>query len=253
MSSVLLHHLENHAMSFIDESLRDVRAHAGPSLSQVPDSELRVAMYTLVLRVCDLMRSGAPEKASAPETARELYLRQTRDIMEWVDARSVYTVGHTAKVVRHVVQMAARMGLPDTAIHDLEDAAWLHNLGLLVQIGSASLADVDRRLSSEEIKRARNHTLIGAEMIRPLPFVSHLVSVVRYHHHPYGGENPGDPRGDALPLGSRLIAVADAYAAMLEPRAYRPALTRRQALDELVKASGSHFDPQLVPLAHELA
>lgn len=240
-------------MSFIDESLGDVRVHAGPELSQVPDRELRVAMYTLLLRVCDLMRNGEPQKHDAPETARDLYLRQARETMQWVDARSVYTVGHTAKVARHVVQMAARMGLPDAEINDLEAAAWIHNLGLLAQVGSASLADVERRLSHEELKRARNHTLIGAEMIRPFPFLSHLVPSVRYHHHPFNGENPGDPRGDNLPMGARLIAVADAYAAMLEPRAYRPALTRRQALDELVKGSGTHFDPQLVPLAHELA
>jgi HD-GYP domain-containing protein (c-di-GMP phosphodiesterase class II) len=170
--------------------------------------------------------------------------------MEFIDAQSTYTLGHTPRVVDYAVQIAARMNLTDAQIQDVEDAAWIHNIGLLNQ--TQSLENVPRVLSTDELKAARNHTVIGAEMIRPISFLSHLVPVVRYHHHPYDGST-GEPRQGAIPLGARIISIADAYRAMLEPRAYRPALTRKDALLEVVKESGRQFDPQLVPFIHELS
>jgi HD-GYP domain-containing protein (c-di-GMP phosphodiesterase class II) len=253
MSQVLLHQLESGAMPLLEEVMCDVRSHISEdsALAHVPDDELRVALYTLLLKVCDMARGGEKPCDPPPSTPRDLFLRHARDMMEWVDNQSVYTHGHTRRVARHIVQMAARLGLSDDEINDLEAAAWIHNIGLIAQ--STQMADIERRLSGEELKRARNHTVVGAEMIRPFPFVGHLVPVVRYHHHSYDGANRlGEPRGEGLPLGARLIAVADAYAAMQEPRAYRTALSRRQALDELVKGAGTQFDPKLVPLAHEL-
>jgi HD-GYP domain-containing protein (c-di-GMP phosphodiesterase class II) len=110
-----------------------------------------------------------------------------------------------------------------------------------------------RTLTSDELKQARNHTAVGAEMIRPIEFLSNLVPVIRYHHHRFdGGNAPNEAKGEDIPLGARIIAIADAYQAMLEPRAYRPALPRNEALLELVRGSGTQFDPKLVPLAHEL-
>jgi HD-GYP domain-containing protein (c-di-GMP phosphodiesterase class II) len=251
MSKQLIEFLENESLPMLREAMADVRTHAGATLRNVSDDDLQVAMYTVQLKILDALRErSATRSPAAPRDARSFYLDRVKEIMDFVDGQSTYTVGHTPAVVNHAVQLASRLTLSDQQIDDIEYAAWIHNIGLLNQ--SQGLESAPRRLSSEEVKAARNHTVVGAEMIRPINFLAHLVPIVRYHHQPYDG-SAGDPRGEAIPLGARIISLADAYQAMLEPRAYRPALTRKDALLEIVKNSGTQFDPQLVPLAHELS
>jgi HD-GYP domain-containing protein (c-di-GMP phosphodiesterase class II) len=251
-SQDMIQYLENNSLQILDNAMGDVRAGGGEALANVPDDELKVALYTVLLKVVDTLR----EVSNVPETGnpdvRQVFLEVSRNLMEIIDGQSAYTTGHTAAVVRHVGQIASRLGLSDSEIEELEYAAWIHNLGLINQ--TQKLTMLPRSLSQDELRQARNHTVVGADIIRPIDFLSHLVPVIRYHHHRYdgGGGTPGDQRGDSLPLGARIIALADAYQAMLEPRAYRPALTREQALLEIDKAAGTQFDPRIVPLAHEL-
>jgi HD-GYP domain-containing protein (c-di-GMP phosphodiesterase class II) len=250
-ANAIISFLEDHSLVILGEAIQDVRANAGPTLHHVSDDDLQVAMYTVLLKILDSLR----EKAGAPlekiPDVRSLFLRHTRTMMEFIDAQSSYTVGHTAAVVRHTVQIASRLGLKDHEVDDLEYAAWIHNIGLINQ--SQKLSLLPRALSQDELKAARNHTVVGAEIIRPIEFLSHLVPIIRYHHNRYdGGGSQNDLQSESIPLGARIIMLADAYQAMLEPRAYRPALERKDALNEIVKGAGTQFDPALVPLAHEL-
>jgi HD-GYP domain-containing protein (c-di-GMP phosphodiesterase class II) len=251
MSQQLIKFLEDNSLSVLRDATIDVRAHAGPSLQNVSEDDLQVAMYTVLLKIIDALRdrAGAREAATEPRDVKEFYLQHAKQAMEYIDGQSSYTVGHTPAVVRHVVRIGSLMGLPDAEIDDLEYAAWIHNIGLLNQ--TQNMDNVARVLSEDERKAARNHTVVGAEMIRPLSFIAHLVPTVRYHHHSYDG-TAGGPKGEAIPLAARIISIADAYQAMLEPRAYRPALSRKEALLELDKASGTKFDPKLAPFANEL-
>jgi HD-GYP domain-containing protein (c-di-GMP phosphodiesterase class II) len=252
MSQDLIRYLENNSLTLLDEAVGDVRANGGPSLNAVTDDDLRVAVYTAMLKIIDALRAknSISDEGGTPDV-RSMYVDQTRQLMEIIDGQSAYTTGHTAAVARHAVQIASRLNLSDAEIGDIESAAWIHNIGLINQ--SQKLSALPRQLSTDEIKQARNHTVVGAEMIRPIEFLAHLVPVIRYHHSRWDGAGaPGEPRGEKLPLGARIIALADAYQAMLEPRAYRPALTREQALLEIDKGAGTQFDPRLVPLAHEL-
>ncbi len=247
----LIRTLEDNSLSILSESIGDVRAHGGPTLANVSDEDLQIALYTVLLKIIDTLR----EKASAPSEVKTdtktIFVAAIRDMMDYIDGQSTYTVGHTRAVTSHVVQMASRAGLSDAEIDDIETAAWIHNIGLINQ--SQKLAALPRTLTQDELKQARNHTVMGAEMIRPIQFLSHLVPTIRYHHSRFdGGAGTGEPAGENLPLGARLICLADAFQAMLEPRAYRVALTRDQALVEVDKGAGAHFDPALVPLAHEL-
>ena len=210
-----------------------------------------MALYTVLLKIIDALRIVASVPVEGKSDMKRLFLDHKRHMMEIIDGQSAYTTGHTMAVVRHAVQIASRLGLSDAEIDDIEYAAWIHNIGLINQ--SQKLANLPRALSQDELKQARNHTVVGADMIRPIEFLAHLVPIIRYHHHRYDGSNaPSDLRGDRLPLGARIIALADAYQAMLEPRAYRPAFTRDQALLEIDKGAGTQFDPKLVPIAHEL-
>ncbi|MGI8755111.1 MAG: HD-GYP domain-containing protein [Acidimicrobiales bacterium] len=250
-SQDMIQYLENNSLQILDNAVGDVRAGGSEAIQNVPDDELKIALYTVLLKVIDTLRevSNVPERSN-PDV-RQVFLEVARNLMEIIDGQSSYTTGHTAAVVRHAGQIASRLGLSDSEIDEIEYAAWIHNIGLINQ--TQKLTMLPRSLSQDELKQARNHTVVGADIIRPIDFLSHLVPVIRYHHHRYdGGDSSGELRGDSLPLGARIIAVADAYQAMLEPRAYRPALTREQALLEIDKAAGAQFDPRLVPLTHEL-
>jgi HD-GYP domain-containing protein (c-di-GMP phosphodiesterase class II) len=95
--------------------------------------------------------------------------------------------------------------------------------------------------------------VLGAEILRPIEFLAPLVPMIRYHHTRYDGSGyPGGTGGQQLPLGARIIAVADAYQAMLSARPHRPAMTREQAIAEIDRGAGKQFDPKLAALAHEL-
>ena len=246
----LIRLLEDHSMSILHEAMADVRSHGATSLAAVPDGDLQIALYTVLLKIIDTLRDSSVMPVAAKTDARTIFVSAVRDMMDYIDDQSVYTAGHTRAVARHVVQMASRMGLEDAEIDDLETAAWVHNIGMINQ--NPKLVTLPRSLTESELKSARNHAVVGAEMLRPIEFMAHLVPIVRYQNNRFDGQGTANFKGEEIPLGSRLINIAEAYQAMIEPRAYRPALTRAQALLEIDKASGSQFDPQIVPLAHEL-
>jgi HD-GYP domain-containing protein (c-di-GMP phosphodiesterase class II) len=249
-SHTLISFLEDNSLSILREATQDVRANAGPTLQAASDDELQVALYTVLLKILDSLRERAGAPAEHLPDVRALFLKHAKAMMEHIDSQSAYTADHTTRVVSHVVKIASLMGMSDHDIDEIEYAAWIHNLGLINQ--SQKLAMLPRALSQDELKAARNHTVVGAEMIRPIEFLSNLVPVVRYHHTRYDGNGAEGLQGDAIPIGARIIMLADAYQAMLEPRAYRPALSRRDALTEINKGAGTQFDPALVQYAHEL-
>ncbi len=246
----LIRLLEDNSLSILNEAMADVRAHGAASIAAVPDSDLQIALYTVLLKIVDTLREGASMPIEVKTDTRTIFVRAVRDMMDFIDGQSAYTAGHTRAVVRHVVKMASRLGLDDDEIDDIETAAWVHNIGLISQ--NPKLATLPRSLTESELKSARNHAVVGAEMLRPIQFMAHLVPIVRYQNNRFDGQGTANFKGEEIPLGARLINLAEAYQAMLEPRAYRPALTRAQALLEIDKASGGQFDPRLVPLAHEL-
>lgn len=250
-AQTLIRHLEDNSLSILTDLTTDVRASGGASLRYVNDNDLQLALYTVLLKIVDILREkSCMTPADTPTDIASIYINAIRDLMDYVDGQSVYTAGHTRAVVSHVGRMAALLGLPDREVENLETAAWVHNIGLINQ--SHRLETLPRTLTQDELRQARNHTVVGAEMIRPIGFLAHLVPIVRHHHDRFDGVGTTGERGESIPLGARLICLADAYQAMLEPRAYRPALNRERAIFELNKAAGTQFDPMLVPLACEL-
>jgi len=153
--------------------------------------------------------------------------------------------GHSERVAVYARATAERMGLSHEQRTALEMAAYLHDIG---KIGiSEQILRKPGPLEPEEVATMRHHPLIGANILRPVAFPWPISPVVRHHHERFDGTGyPAGLRGDEIPLLARVLSVTDAYEAMIADRPYRRSLTAEDAVRELRKCSGTHFDPRVV-------
>jgi HD-GYP domain-containing protein (c-di-GMP phosphodiesterase class II) len=162
-----------------------------------------------------------------------------------VDAKDPYTYGHASWVTRYAVATANSLHLAEPEVQTIRIASVLHDIGK-IGINGTILRKPDS-LTAEELEEIRRHPAIGADILSQLEFLSEAVPLVLFHHEHYsGGGYPSGISGSAIPLGARIIAVADAYDAMTSDRPYRTALTGEQARQELRMHSGTQFDPAVV-------
>jgi putative nucleotidyltransferase with HDIG domain len=158
-----------------------------------------------------------------------------------LDARDPYTAGHSERVSRMAVLMGRTMGLPQAELDVLHLGALLHDIG---KIGiSDAILGKPGRLTDEEYAEIKRHTLLGAQILRPVAFLAPHVPIVELHHErPDGKGYPYGLKGEEIPLLARIVHVADAYDAMTTARAYRPPRPLQDVLAELWRCAGSDFD-----------
>jgi diguanylate cyclase (GGDEF)-like protein len=162
-----------------------------------------------------------------------------------IEAKDYYTGEHAENMVSIVVGIAKELNLPEKEIENLEHAAALHDLG---KIGVPdNILQKKGKLTKEEHKAIEKHPQIGAEIIRPVHFLSEVVPIVLYHHERYDGLGySAGLKGKEIPLGARIIAVADVYQALISDRPYRKAYSKEESLKIIEENAGTHFDPEVV-------
>lgn len=162
-----------------------------------------------------------------------------------VDAKDPYTFGHSRAVTDYSVAIALRMDLPEQEVQTLRIAATLHDIGKIGVEGS--ILNKNGPLTSEEWSQIRRHPTIAADILGSLEFLRETVPLILFHHERYGGGGyPSGVSGETIPLGARIISVADSFNAMTSDRPYRRAMSVEQAKNELVVHSGTQFDPDVV-------
>ncbi len=176
------------------------------------------------------------------------YLETVSSLVAAIDAKDSYTKSHQERVVMFAMLLGAELGLSAGELGVLQQAAVLHDIG---KIGvPEQILRKPEHLIPEEFDVIKQHPVIGAEIISPVRFLSEVVSIVLHHHERFnGGGYPDGLKGELIPLGARILAVADAVDAMLSNRPYAPAKTVAQVHEELRRCSGTQFDPQLVRAA----
>jgi putative nucleotidyltransferase with HDIG domain len=162
-----------------------------------------------------------------------------------LDARDRYTAGHSAAVAIYARDIAARMGLSD------EQQRLAHVCGLVHDIGKIGLApgllEKPGPLTLDERRQMERHSAIGEHILAKVDDYAEIAAIVRHHHERVDGQGyPDTLEGDAIPLLSRIIAVADAYNAMTSDRPYREAMPSRVARLRLAQAVESQFDTSVV-------
>ncbi|HET6498365.1 MAG TPA: HD domain-containing phosphohydrolase [Coriobacteriia bacterium] len=175
----------------------------------------------------------------------EAYVATVRSLAAAVDAKDSYTRGHSDRVARYAALTAAEMGLSPDQRLSLEMSAYLHDIG---KIGiPEEILLKPGRLDPDETETMRTHPLIGANILEPVSFPWPITPVVRHHHERWDGTGyPAGLKGTRIPVLARVLAVADAYEAMIAERPYRCGMTAEEGLAELQSAAGSQFDPEVV-------
>ena len=164
-----------------------------------------------------------------------------------MEARDGDDPGGSEQVTAYAQALGQALGLSDEALRLLGQAAMLRD------IGTIGLPDRLLRkpgaLSETEHRRMQTHTVLGEQIMAPLRSTAALLPIIRHHHERWDGKGyPDGLAGDQIPLGARIVAIADAYAAMLSSRPYRPALTPEKAQQTLLAGAGRQWDAALVSL-----
>ena len=168
-----------------------------------------------------------------------------------VEAHDHYTGQHTRRVAALATRLALVLGLDATEARMIGLAGRLHDIG---KIGiSDAVLKKPERLNEQEHTSMQEHTIVGAEIISRIPALRALVPVIRAHHERWDGQGyPDGLAGTAIPLGARIVAVADAYDAIITERHYQPARDAADTLNELRRCAGTQFDPEIVCALEEM-
>jgi diguanylate cyclase (GGDEF)-like protein/putative nucleotidyltransferase with HDIG domain len=195
------------------------------------------------------------QNVSLEQVNRQLRERSTaamESLSATVDARDSYTAGHSRRVQQLALAIGREFGMSDAELEVLGYAALFHDIGKLaipdaVLLKPATLDDTERALMSR-------HSEEGAAIIARLGFLTDAVPAIRHHHERYDGLGyPDGLVGEEIPLGARIIHVADAFDSMISTRVYRPARTRESSLAELRRLAGTQFCPRCVSALEEIA
>ena len=178
-------------------------------------------------------------------SVQEAYLATVRALAAAVDAKDPYTRGHSDGVAAYALMIGEAMGLSGEQMIALEMAAYLHDIG---KIGiSEDILLKPGKLTDAEMGQMRHHPLIGANILKPVAFPWPIAPIVRHHHEHFNGQGyPAGLRSEEIPVLARVLTVADAFEAMVADRPYRRGRSQQEAILELRRCAGTHFDPRVV-------
>lgn len=162
-----------------------------------------------------------------------------------IEARDPYTSGHSQRVARYSRVIARVLGLSSRQVEEVGTAALLHDVGKIHE-EFAPLLRQPRKLTAAEFEVMQTHSAKGASLVAKVSHFKSIVPAVRGHHESWSGRGyPDALAGDAIPLGARIITIADTIDAMTTVRPYRPPRTMVEVRAELERVSGVQFDPRI--------
>ena len=179
------------------------------------------------------------------ERSLNFFTHVSEILVSILDSMDVFNRGQARAVATYVDMVTRSLGLPDDKRRDIHYAALLHDIGK-TRVPSFLLT-AEGLYHSEARAQMQSHCELGVEMLKPITAFAHLLPIIHAHHERWDGKGyPSGLAGEDIPLGARVIAVADAFNAMTHGRPYAPARTPEEALLVLEKGSGTQFDPQIV-------
>ena len=189
--------------------------------------------------------SMALENARLYENIQRSYHESILALINAIEAKDHYTMGHTRRTSRYALGIAREMKLNDYQRLRIKTAAEVHDIG---KIGvKEKIISKKSDLSNTEFTSVKQHVEMGEKILQPITYLRHILPIIRGHHEHFDGSGyPEGKKGREILLESRILAVADSFDAMTTQRPYNKPLSFSQALEECRKNSGSHFDPEVV-------
>jgi putative nucleotidyltransferase with HDIG domain len=208
----------------------------------------------IALIACALIALAAGASREIERRRREsqaVFVTTMTTLADTIDLRDPYTAGHSKRVAAYSKLLAEDLGLTLEEVDHIECGALMHDIGK-VGVPDAVLFKPGA-LDAEERMLIRGHPVIGAGILKGVPSMAEIVPCILHHHERVDGKGyPDGLAGEEIPLGARIIAVADAFDAMTTDRPYRRGLTVDAAIEELLKGENSQFDPRCVLAFAEL-
>ncbi len=178
---------------------------------------------------------------------KELFSGTIKSIIEALDAKDSYTLGRSRRVAFYALKIVNKMALTPAEASKIELAGLLHDIGM---IGVAEeILNKTQKLTDEEYEKVKMHVQYSVKILKDIKQLYEITEIIKYHHEYYNGCGyPYGLKGEEIPLGSRIIAIADAYDSMVSNRAYRNSLPSEEAIQILQQNAGIQFDPNLVQI-----
>jgi putative nucleotidyltransferase with HDIG domain len=176
---------------------------------------------------------------------RGTYMEYTNALVKAVDAKDPFTREHSQNVSSCAVEIARAMGLSHADVEIVKYAGLLHDVGKIAV--SQDILVKKEPLTHEEFELLKKHPVIGVNILKDIRFLEKEIPIILHHHERFDGKGyPHGLKGREIPLGARIIAVADAFDAMTSGRGYKDKIPPQSVLAELRRGSGSQFAPEAV-------
>ena len=207
---------------------------------------LAVPLY-LVFRSYHTVVARLREEQDQTLRAMEVQLATVEALALAIEAKAGCTPEHIRSIQQYAATLAEAAGLSDAEVQAVRTAALLHDVGNMAV--PEHILSKPEALTPEEFERVKIHPRVGAEILRNVPFAAPVSELVLCHHERWDGLGyPAGLRGETIPIGARILAIADCYSTLQADRPYRPARTEADATAVLREYAGTAFDPKLVDL-----
>ena len=175
---------------------------------------------------------------------RTSFLNAVTALAYALEAKDIYTSGHSQRVTKISVTIARELGMPQDSIDKIRLAGLVHDIG---KIGiRESVLNKPAPLTDDEFRHIKSHCQAGEHILTPIVEDKEILRAVRHHHERYDGMGyPDGLRGEQIPLGARILSVADAFDAMTSERPYRLAMSAQDACAEIERCKGTQFAPKV--------
>lgn len=203
-----------------------------------------------IQQIRDELKDANGQSQSKEVKAKRDIQATIRTFARVIDAKHEYTAGHSERVAMYAYHLGEACGLPEQELQTLKLASLLHDTGKIAV--PRSILDKPSKLNLEELKVIRLHPAYSEKIVSLISGFEELATIAGHHHEWFNGMGyPNGIRGEEISFLSRIIAVADAFDAIITNRSYQKARSVSTALAELSREAGTHFDPEVIAVLKE--
>lgn len=204
----------------------------------------------LELQIRDYQRHLRQNTEKQVLEVRRLFLGAIESLVCVLESNDKYTAGHSQVVTEIALAIGQQLSMSPAELEDLYWGALLHDVGKIAV--DPRILNKPGELTPEEYRHIMTHAIIGPKLVQPLVNDT-VVDIISHHHDHYDGKSADQLLvGEDIPLGARVVAMADAFKAMISDRPYRTAMSKIEALEEVKRCSGTQFDPIIASILLKL-